>query len=345
MNLKNSRLLKALHRQPVDRTPIWLMRQAGRYLPEYNQTRAKAGSFLKLCKTPELACEVTLQPIHRFNLDAAIIFSDILIIPDAMGMQLAFKEGEGPYFERPFQTLADIQRLREFAVTEKLNYLFQAVQLVKAELTGKIPLIGFTGSPWTIATYMIENGASKQFNKIKKLMMTEPAILQQLLELLTQMVADCLLEQINAGVEVVMVFDTWGGILTTKDYERFSLSYMKKIVTTIKQKRPDVPIILFTKNGGQWLEKIAQTQCDGVGIDWMTDLADAKRRVGSQVALQGNLDPCILLSTPDIIKREAQKILDVYHGETGFVFNLGHGISKDTPIENVKALVEMIGAQ
>lgn len=339
-SLKNDRLLRALQRQPVDCTPLWLMRQAGRYLPEYRAARAKAGDFLTLCKTPKLACEVTLQPIQRYDLDAAIIFSDILTIPDAMGLGLYFTEGEGPRFQQVIRTAADINKLKIPDSNNDLNYVGEAISLVQHELARRIPLIGFAGSPWTIATYMVEGGASKDFKNIKKLLYTEPALLHQLLAKLAMAITDYLNMQITAGVDVVMLFDTWGGVLTARDYELFSLHYMQQIITGLKHLA--VPIILFTKGGGQWLEKIAASGCNGVGLDWTTDIKTAKERVGDCVALQGNMDPTVLYSTPERIRSEVQTILAAYGNASGHIFNLGHGILPDVPPEHVQVLVEAV---
>lgn len=337
---KNDRLLKALLRKQVDRTPIWIMRQAGRYLPEYRKLRKQAGSFLTLCKTPELACEVTLQPLGRFNLDAAIIFSDILTIPDAMGLGLYFVEGEGPKFKSPIARIEDIQKLA-VPDMEELKYVFQAIELVVKELTS-VPLIGFAGSPWTLAAYMVEGRSTREFLKIKTLCKEQPKAMHQLLEKLAQAVAAYLTAQIDAGAAAVQIFDTWGGVLDSEAYEIYSLKYMKDIVQQVKSKYRDVPIILFTKESGQWLESIAESGCDAIGIDWTVDLGEAKERVGNKVALQGNLDPALLLTEPMQIKTAAKSILSVYNGAPGHIFNLGHGIDKSTPIENVHALIEAV---
>lgn len=343
MMIKNDRFLKALLKQPVDKTPLWIMRQAGRYLPEYRQVRQRCKDFLTLCKTPELACEVTLQPIRRFNFDAAIIFSDILTIPDAMGLGLYFQEGEGPKFKNPIRTIQDIQKLNVTDIQEKLGYVTEAIQLVKKELADTIPLIGFSGSPWTLATYMIEGESSKNFTRAKNFLYTEPKYLHQLLTHLSQIIADYLLAQIAVGANAVMLFDTWGGILTTNAYREFSLHYMAQIINKINlihQKK--IPIILFTKNGNEWLEDIANTNCHAVGLDWTIDIGVAKKRVGDKVALQGNLDPAILFSSPERIREQVKKILEDYGKEPGHVFNLGHGILPDTPIESVEVLVDAV---
>lgn len=336
--LENDRLIRALLRQPVDYTPVWIMRQAGRYLPEYRAVRSKAGDFLTLCKTPELACEVTLQPIKRFNLDAAILFSDILTIPDAMGLGLYFAEGEGPCFRNPVRSREDIDKLPIPDPENELRYVCDAVRLCKRELHNKIPLLGFSGSPWTLATYMVEGGASKDFRVIKSLLYREPHLLHQLLTKLAMAVTDYLNAQIAAGVDAVMLFDTWGGILTATDYQQFSLVYMKKIIAGLKK----VPVILFTKNGGQWLEAMAASGCTAIGLDWMTDIQHARAQIGSKVALQGNLDPAVLYAKPDRIREEVAIILEKYGNGSGHVFNLGHGIAQDVPPEHVQVLVDAV---
>lgn len=341
--LKNQTLLQALHRQPTDYTPIWLMRQAGRYLPEYRKIREKAKDFMTLCQTPALACEITLQPLRRFPFDAAIIFSDILTVPDAMGLDLYFIEGEGPKFRRPLRNAADIEQLQLPEIETQLQYVMQTIDLVKKELANKLPLIGFSGSPWTLATYMIEGGPSQHFTLIKKMLYNQPEILQSLLHLLTDAVIAYLSAQIKAGVDVVMIFDTWGGILTTDAYLKFSLSYMQQIVTALKKAHAEIPLILFTKNGGQWLECIANTHCDAVSLDWTMDIAQARRQVSGKVALQGNLDPAVLYAKPDKIRAEVKKILQNYgENNIGHIFNLGHGILPDTPLENVAVLIETV---
>lgn len=334
--MKNKRFLNALMRQPVDKTPVWLMRQAGRYLPEYRAVRAQAGDFMTLCKTPELACEVTLQPLRRYDLDAAIVFSDILTIPDAMGLGLHFVEGEGPRFERPIRSLSDIKNLS--VPSSELDYVMETIRLVRHELDGKVPLIGFSGSPWTLACYMIEGESSRDFMRIKSMLYQEPAALHQLLAILTKSVVAYLQAQIAAGAQAIMIFDTWGGILTPRDYQLFSLDYMTQIVSAL-----DIPTILFTKNGGQWLEQIAASGCNAIGIDWMTSLSQAKERVGHQVALQGNMDPAILAyGSPERIREEVSIILESYGKGPGHIFNLGHGIVPQVPPENVSILIEAV---
>lgn len=342
--LKNDRLIRALLRQPTDCTPVWIMRQAGRYLPEYRATRARAGSFLTLCKTPELACEVTLQPVQRFPLDAAILFSDILTVPNAMGLDLQFAEGEGPYFTDPISHAADVERLIVPNPVESLAYVTDAVKLIKHELAARIPLIGFAGSPWTIACYMVEGRGSTSFSKIKKMLYTEPALLQQLLDKIAQSVTAYLNAQIAAGVDVVMLFDTWGGILSHAAYQQFSLHYMSQIIQGLQrqQQGKTIPVILFTKGGGQWLPTIAQSGCDAVGVDWTTHLGVARQQVGNRVALQGNLDPSILHSSDAQLKQAVKTALEEYGAGPGHVFNLGHGITPDVHPEKVAVLVDAV---
>ncbi|MEK9134033.1 MAG: uroporphyrinogen decarboxylase, partial [Pseudomonadota bacterium] len=326
--LKNDRLLRALLRQPVDVTPVWIMRQAGRYLPEYRAVREKAGDFKTLCTTPELACEVTLQPLRRFALDAAILFSDILTIPDAMGLGLYFTEGEGPQFKKPVRTAADVAALPVPDPESELKYVMDAVRLIRRELHGQVPLIGFAGSPWTLATYMVEGGGSKDFGLVKSMMFDQPKLMHQLLDVLARAVAAYLNAQVAAGAQALMLFDTWGGVLTPRDYREFSLRYMKRIIQGLTREHQGrrVPVILFTKNGGQWLETMADSGADALGIDWTTDLGDARARVGQRVALQGNMDPSLLYASPERIRREVDTILASYGQGSGLVFNLGHGI-------------------
>ena len=343
-NLDNDRLLRALRREPVDATPIWLMRQAGRYLPEYRATRAKAGSFLELCKNPELACEVTLQPLERFPLDAAILFSDILTIPDAMGLGLYFAEGEGPHFERPIRTEADIAKLAAPDPEEDLRYVMDGVRVIRSALNGRVPLIGFSGSPWTLATYMVEGQGAKNFSKVKAMMYDRPDLMHRLLDVTADAVIAYLNAQIAAGAQAVMIFDTWGGALGPRHYRSFSLDYMDAIVSGLTREAEGrrVPVILFTKGGGNWLEAMAETGCDALGLDWTVDIGDARRRVGDKVALQGNLDPCALYAKPDKITGEADRILDAFGEHPGHVFNLGHGITPDIEPDHVAALVDAV---
>ncbi|MFT4941557.1 MAG: uroporphyrinogen decarboxylase [Paraglaciecola sp.] len=342
--LKNDRYLRALMCQPVDVTPVWMMRQAGRYLPEYKATRAEAGDFMSLCKNAELACEVTLQPLRRFELDAAIIFSDILTIPDAMGLELYFEPGEGPKFAKPLTCMADIQKLPNPDPEQELQYVMNAVRTVRKNLHGQVPLIGFSGSPWTLATYMVEGGSSKAFTKIKKMAFSEPQALHLLLDKLADSVILYLNAQIAAGAQSVMVFDTWGGVLSPRDYRDFSLQYMHKIVDGLTRENDGrrVPVTLFTKNGGMWLESIAATGCDGIGLDWTIDIGNAKKRVGDKVALQGNMDPSMLYAQPERIEQEVQTILAGFGSGPGHVFNLGHGIHLDVPPENAKVFVDAV---
>lgn len=342
--LKNDRYLRALLKQPVDVTPVWMMRQAGRYLPEYKATRAVAGDFMSLCKNAELACEVTLQPLRRFPLDAAILFSDILTIPDAMGLGLYFETGEGPRFERPITCKADVDRIGVPDPEGELQYVMNAVRTIRRELKGDVPLIGFSGSPWTLATYMVEGGSSKAFTKIKKMAFAEPQVLHALLGKLADSVTSYLNAQIAAGAQSVMVFDTWGGVLSPRDYKEFSLQYMQRIVEGLTRESEGrrVPVTLFTKNGGMWLEAIAATGCDAVGLDWTIDIAEAKARVGDKVALQGNMDPSMLYAPPARIEQEVGDILAGFGEGTGHVFNLGHGIHLDVPHEHAGVFVEAV---
>ena len=341
---RNDRLLRALKREPVDRTPIWIMRQAGRYLPEYRTLRERAGSFLTLCKTPELACEVTLQPIARFPLDAAILFSDILTIPDAMGLGLNFAEGEGPRFERPVRSPADIDRLGVPDPATDLGYVIETVKLVRAELDGRVPLIGFSGSPWTLAAYMVEGRGGTDFSTIKRLAFEAPADLRRLLELLAKSVAAYLTAQRQAGAQALMIFDTWGGILAEHHYHEFSLAFMAPIVEALKNGPGaiDVPVIIFTKGGGNWIEAIADIGCDAVGLDWTVDLGRARGRIGERCALQGNMDPALLSARPQRIREEAALLLKRYGRGSGHVFNLGHGITPDVDPANVATLVDAV---
>jgi uroporphyrinogen decarboxylase len=342
--LKNDLLIRALLRQPVERTPVWMMRQAGRYLPEYRKVREQAGNFMGLCTNPELACEVTLQPLRRFAFDAAILFSDILTIPDAMGLGLYFTEGEGPKFKHPVRTNADIAKLPIPDPETELRYVTDAVRLISRELQGSVPLIGFSGSPWTLATYMIEGGSSKNFCKAKGLMYEQPQQLHSMLDKLAQSVAAYLNAQIAAGVQAVMLFDTWGGALTTEDYCEFSLNYAKQVRSLLKTdfNGRKIPTILFTKGGGLWLETMADAGYDALGLDWQTDIRQAKLRLGDRVALQGNLDPVTLYASPEYITMKVASILEKFGNGSGHVFNLGHGILPDMNPEHVKAMVDAV---
>lgn len=335
----NDRFLRALARQAVDCTPVWIMRQAGRYLPEYRKIRERAGDFLTLCKTPDLACEVSLQPMRRFDLDAAILFSDILTIPDAMGLGLTIEEGFGPRFERPIASIADIDALPLPDPDFDLRYVIDAVALTRRELDGRRPLIGFAGSPWTLATYMVEGQSSRDFAKIKRLAYESPEATHRLLEKLARAVSDYLIAQIHAGVDAVMVFDTWGGTLSTAAYLEFSLEYLRRIVSALPG---GTPSIVFTKGGGGWIEAIAEIGCTAVGLDWTIDIGDARQRIGDQVALQGNLDPAVMLASPATIEIEAKRVLDAYGPGNGHVFNLGHGITPAVPPEHVQQLIDTV---
>ncbi|HDR1921527.1 TPA: uroporphyrinogen decarboxylase [Pasteurella multocida] len=342
--LKNDRYLKALLREPVDMTPVWMMRQAGRYLPEYRATRAVAGDFMSLCRNAELACEVTLQPLRRYPLDAAILFSDILTIPDAMGLGLSFGVGEGPKFAHPIETQRAVQNLPIPDPEGELQYVMNAVRTIRRELKGEVPLIGFSGSPWTLATYMVEGGSSKAFTKIKKMLYADPQLLHQLLDKLADAVILYLNAQIKAGAQSVMIFDTWGGVLGHREYLDFSLHYMHKIVAGLIRENEGrkVPVTLFTKGGGMWLEAMAETGCDALGVDWTVNLAQAKARVGHKVALQGNMDPSVLYASPARIEQEVRSILADFGEGSGHVFNLGHGIHQDVPEQSPAVFVKAI---
>ena len=343
-DLQNDLFLRALLKQPVERTPLWIMRQAGRYLPEYRATRKRAGDFLTLCKTPELACEVTLQPLDRYALDAAILFSDILTIPDAMGLGLHFTEGEGPKFSKPITHIDDVKRIASLEPVNDLGYVFDAVSLIKKELNGRVPLIGFSGSPWTLATYMVEGQTSREFRKIKTMLYKEPQMLEQLLEVLAKSVTDYLSAQISAGAQAVMIFDTWGGVLSREAYLKFSLTPMQKIVERLLQvqSETEVPIILFTKGGGNWLTEMAASGCHALGLDWTTEIDQARSTVGEKVALQGNLDPTVLYGSDEVIRAEVKKVLDKFGQGSGHVFNLGHGIQQFVDPDKVTVLVEAV---
>lgn len=340
--LTNDRFLRALRRQPVDRTPLWLMRQAGRYLPEYRATRARAGDFLTLCKTPELACEVTLQPIERYDLDAAILFSDILTIPDAMGLGLHFVDNEGPAFHRPLRAPANIAALGVPDPETELRYVIDAVRTIKSALAGRVPLIGFAGSPWTLATYMIEGRGSKDFHRARAMCHDAPDALDDLLVKLAEAVSLYLAAQAAAGADALMIFDTWGGLLDPVAYRRHSLGSMRRIVERLQTLAPDVPVMLFSKGCAVHLSAMAATGCAALGVDWTVDLADARVAVGDRVALQGNLDPAVLLTRPQVIRGEVGRVLSSYGAAPGHVFNLGHGVLQGTPPEHVAALVSAV---
>ena len=344
MTQSNDRFLRALRREPVDCTPVWLMRQAGRYLPEYRATRAKAGSFMGLATNPELACEVTLQPLRRFPLDAAILFSDILTIPDAMGLGLSFAEGEGPRFARPVRTAADVARLAVPDMEGELRYVMDAVRLIRRELNGSVPLIGFSGSPWTLACYMVEGGGSANFSKIKAMAFSEPGLLHRILEVTTDAVIAYLSAQRAAGAQALQVFDTWGGVLAPHHYREFSLPYLARIAEELPrgEGRDRTPLILFGKGNAPYLEELAATGAEGLGVDWLVSLQEARRRTGSRVALQGNLDPATLYASPEGIRTEVRRVLDSFGGGPGHVFNLGHGLSPDMDPEHIGVLVDAV---
>ena len=342
--LQNDTLIRALARQPTPYTPVWLMRQAGRYLPEYNDARRRAGSFLALCKTPSLATEVTLQPLERFRLDAAILFSDILTIPDAMGLGLYFADGEGPRFERPLRDEASIAKLAAPDPAEDLRYVGDAVAQIRRALAGRVPLIGFAGSPYTLACYMVEGGASEDWRTVKVMRYRRPDLLHRLLDTNSRAVSALLNAQIEAGAQIAMIFDTWGGSLPAAAYREFSLAYIERVLSQLNRGEGGarVPVIVFTKGGAPWLEQIAATGCDCVGLDWSPDLGEARRRIGGRVALQGNLDPMVLLASPESVRRETEKVLESYGSGAGHVFNLGHGVPQLAQPENVAALVAAV---
>jgi uroporphyrinogen decarboxylase len=344
--LKNDRFLRALRRESVDTTPVWLMRQAGRYLPEYRATRERAGSFMDLAQHPEFACEVTLQPLDRFALDAAILFSDILTIPDAMGLGLSFAHGEGPQFAHPVRSAADIAKLAVPDMDGELRYVTDAVRLIRRELAGRVPLIGFAGSPWTLACYMVEGSGSRDFARLKALCWNEPALAHRLLDVLARSVAAYLAAQAAAGAQALMIFDTWGGLLGPAPFHEFSLRYMAQIVAAL-QADPharELPVILFSKGAGAHLAEMAESGCAALGVDWTIDLADARRAVAGKVALQGNLDPAILRANPAVIRREVRAVMDSYGNHSGHVFNLGHGVTPETDPEHVRVLVDEVHA-
>jgi len=359
--LVNDTFLRALRREPTEYTPIWLMRQAGRYLPEYNATRARAGSFLALCKTPELACEVTLQPLARFPLDAAILFSDILTVPDAMGLGLYFVDGEGPKFERPVRDEAAVRQLAVPDPDAELRYVSDAVRTIRAALSGRVPLIGFSGSPWTLACYMVEGGGSSDFRHVKTMLYRRPDLLARMLDVNADAVAAYLNAQVAAGAQALMIFDSWGGALADGAFQQFSLAPLRRVLAALVRERDEpavdssgrvagvrkvrVPVIVFTKGGGLWLEDIADLGCDAVGVDWTMNLGQARARIGDRCVIQGNLDPMALMADPAQVRAESIKVLDAYgepRGGVGHVFNLGHGISQFTPPDHVLALVEAV---
>ncbi|MBB6520661.1 uroporphyrinogen decarboxylase [Pseudoteredinibacter isoporae] len=342
--LKNDRFLRALLRQPVDITPVWMMRQAGRYLPEYRATRAQAGDFLSLCKNTELACEVTLQPLRRYSLDASILFSDILTVPDAMGLGLYFEAGEGPKFKKPLRTAEDIEKLPVVNTAQDLSYVTDAVSMIRRELNGMVPLIGFTGSPWTLATYMIEGGSSKDYRRTKAMMYDQPELFQILVDKLVDSIIDYLNAQIRAGAQAVQIFDSWGGALAHDAYLKYSLLPMKRIIDGLIKEHDgrQVPVILFTKGGGQWLEAMADSGAQALGLDWTTDIANARARVGDKVALQGNMDPSILYASPERIRQEVATILKGFGKGEGHIFNLGHGITPEVDPDHAGAFISAV---
>ena len=342
--LENDLLLKALLKEPVPRTPLWIMRQAGRYLPEYRATRAQAGDFMSLCRNPELACEVTMQPLRRYKLDAAILFSDILTVPDAMGLGLYFETGEGPKFERPVQTVDAIRALKVPDVEKTLGYVFDAVRTIRRELNGKVPLIGFAGSPFTVGTYMVEGGSSREFPTIKRLAAEAPEVLDHLMDIVADTTIEYLNAQIDAGAQAVQVFDTWGSALEPDDFRRFSLASMQKIVDGLTREKDGrrIPVILFTKGAGPLLRDLADSGCDALGVDWTTELAQAREYVEDRVALQGNLDPATLRESPEAIRQGVADTLASYGRGPGHVFNLGHGITPDIDPEHLGVLVDAV---
>ncbi len=342
--LKNDRFLRALLKQPVDVTPVWMMRQAGRYLPEYRATRERAGDFMGLCTNPELACEVTLQPLDRYPLDAAILFSDILTIPDAMGLGLYFETGEGPKFKKVIRTEDDINALTPVNPEKDLPYVLDAVKTIRHELNGRVPLIGFSGSPWTLATYMIEGGSSRDFRRAKEMLYNQPQVMHRLLDVLADSVMAYLNAQIRSGAQAVQIFDTWGGSLSHSAYQEFSLGYMDKIVKGLIKENEgrQVPVILFTKGGGQWLDAMANTGATALGLDWTTDIGIARRTIGDKVALQGNMDPSILYASPERIRQEVASILESYGQGSGHVFNLGHGITPEVDPVNAGVFIDAV---
>ena len=341
---KNDLLLRALLKQPVSRTPVWIMRQAGRYLPEYRKVRAQAGDFMSLCRNAELACEVTMQPLRRYKLDAAILFSDILTVPDAMGLGLYFETGEGPKFERPVTNARDIRALPTPDVAIELDYVFNAVRTIRRELNGRVPLIGFAGSPWTVGTYMVEGGSSREFPTIKGLAKDDPAALDALMAKVATITTDYLNAQIDAGAQAVQIFDTWGAALERDDYRRFSLASMQQILDGLNRQKngEQIPVILFTKGAGSMLADMVVTGCDALGVDWTTSLADARRYTKDKVALQGNLDPATLRESDETIRQGVADTLASYGDGPGHVFNLGHGITPDIDPDKLGVLVDAV---
>ena len=342
--LKNDLFIKALKRESIQRTPVWMMRQAGRYLPEYRKVRQQAGSFMDLCRNTELACEVTLQPLRRYKIDAAILFSDILTIPDALGLGLYFETGEGPKFKRTILADISVDELDVIDTSSDLDYVYDAVNLIRKELAGSVPLIGFSGSPWTLATYMIEGQGSKTFAKAKSFLYQRPEEADLLLDKLAQSVAYYLGRQIRAGAQAVQIFDSWGGALSAQAYQRFSLKPMRKVMSLLQEEFGEelVPTIAFTKGGGLWLQNMRNLDTTALGVDWTIELSAARRIVGDKCALQGNLDPAILLTNPDTIRTEVAKVLASYGHGSGHVFNLGHGITPEVPPDNAKSFFDAV---
>ena len=342
-SIKNRRILDVLNGIPVDKTPVWIMRQAGRYLPEYKKTRATAGSFLDLCKTPELASEVTIQPINRFDLDAAIIFSDILTIPDAMGLDLKFEDNRGPYFDNPLNNINDVSSLSDGNL-DSLNYVAEAIVQTKNKLNNEVPLIGFSGSPWTLSTYMVEGAATKDFRKIRSIVFNNPEMLNKLTKKLINSISEYLIMQAKAGADILMIFDSWGGLLNTDNYIHFSLNPMKEIIRNLRKNKftKDMPIILFTKGGGGWLDQISKSGCNGIGLDWTTNISKARKITGDNICLQGNLDPCALHGTEEAIKASGEKVIDDYGFGHRHIFNLGHGIDQYVNPDNLKILIDHV---
>ncbi|MFQ5508405.1 MAG: uroporphyrinogen decarboxylase [Leptospirillia bacterium] len=335
--------IKACFREATERRPVWMMRQAGRYLPEYRATRGQAGDFLSLCKNPRLASEVTLQPIDILGVDAAILFSDILVVPEAMGMELGFFEGEGPKFADPIRSAADVDKLADPDPEVELGYVMDAIRTIRKDLNGRVPLIGFTGAPWTLATYMVEGGGTKTFATIKRMMYAEPKTLEKLLTRITDAVVRYMTAQVAAGAQAIQIFDTWGGVLAPPEFEAFSLQFIRRIVQEVPRVSPTgerIPVIVFVKGGGQWLSRIADTGCDVMGLDWTVDPAAARAEVGGRVALQGNLDPCTLYAPPEAIVKRTAQMLEAFGDAPGHIVNLGHGILPDIPVEHAKTFVK-----
>ena len=342
-SIKNRRILDVLAGNPVDKTPVWIMRQAGRYLPEYKKTRAEAGSFLDLCKTPELASEVTVQPIRRFDLDAAIIFSDILTIPDAMGLELKFEDNRGPYFDTPLNNIDDVSSLTD-ENNSSLEYVADAIIHTKEKLNNEVPLIGFSGSPWTLSTYMIEGAATKEFRKIRSIVFNDADMLNMLTKKLVKSISEYLIMQAKAGANILMIFDSWGGLLNSNNYIEFSLNPMKEIISNLRKDKitKNIPIILFTKGGGNWLNEISKSGCNAIGLDWTIDISSARKIVGENVCLQGNLDPCALHGSKESIQNAASKIIDSYGFGHKHIFNLGHGIDQFVNPDNLNVLIKHV---